>query len=74
MSSFYKLIVPSTISPRYMNDSEGFIDYIGKPVKSSAKANFTWNFKITLKTNRQVVFFDSSSHKIDLLSQNENAT
>ena len=51
MNSFYKLIVPSTISPRYMNDSEDFIDYKGKPVKSSGKANFTWNFKITLKTN-----------------------
>ena len=74
MNSFYKLIVPSTISPRYINDAEGFIDYIGKPVKLSGKATFTWNFKITLKTSHKVVFFDSPSHIIDLLSQNEDGT
>ena len=32
---------------------------------------FYWNFSITLRTSRKVVFFDSYSHNITLVSQNE---
>ena len=38
------------------------------------KPNFDWTFKIELKTTRKVVFFDSPSHNITLLNQNEKGT
>lgn len=40
----------------------------------SGPADFTWTFKIDLKTTRKVVFFDSPSHEITLLNQNEAGT
>lgn len=38
--------------------------------KSSGQSDFDWSFKIDLKTTRKVVFFDSPSHKVNLLNQN----
>jgi len=39
-----------------------------------AEGRFYWNFKISLKTSRKVHFFDSNTHDIDLLSQNDSKT
>ena len=38
--------------------------------KSNGKADYDWTFKIELKTTRKVVFFDTPSHDITMLSQN----
>jgi hypothetical protein len=38
------------------------------------EGKFYWNFKISLKTTRKVVFFDSNSHDISLVSQNDTQT
>lgn len=38
------------------------------------KSDFTWVFKIDLKTSRKVLFFDSPSHEINLLNQSEDGT
>ncbi|HMT72175.1 MAG TPA: hypothetical protein PKD16_18540 [Saprospiraceae bacterium] len=42
--------------------------------KSVGKAEFNWTFKIDLKTTKKVIFFDSPSHNITLLNQNEKGT
>lgn len=79
LNTFYKLQIPSTISPRYMQRS----DYneqveVPKQVKNktnlSAKPDFKWSFKIDLITTKKVIFFNSPSHNITLLNQNPNVT
>lgn len=37
---------------------------------SSGKPDFHWSFKVDLKTTRKVVFYESQSHKLKLISQN----
>ena len=77
MNTFYRVQIPSTISPRYLNSVQGIVkvpehmEHKGQP---SGKPDFNWSFKIELKTTRKVVFFDSPSHSITLLSQNEQGT
>lgn len=77
MNTFYKLVVPSTISPRFINRVENLIkipEHMQQKGELSGKANFTWTFKIEIKTNRKLVFFESSSHKLSMISQNKEAT
>lgn len=64
-----------TISPRYMNYiSEEAIHNALRNDKARSEGLFYWNFKITLKTTRKVPFFDSNSHDIELISQNDTKT
>ncbi len=77
MSTFYSLEVPCTISPRYMNKVEGVTkvsEHMKHKGQSSGPSSFTWSFKIELTTTRRAVFFDSPSHNITLLSQNDKGT
>ena len=77
LNTFYKLIVPGSISPRYMNRVDGLLsvpEHMKQKGVSSGKADFTWNFKISLKTTRKVIFFDSPSHQIKLVKQNDQGT
>lgn len=78
---FYQLHFPGTISPRYLNHvpkeeilmgyrREGF----NKIQSIGVQNTFTWTFKISLKTSRKVTFFDSHTHDIELISQNDPAT
>ena len=73
MNTFYRLQIPCTISPRYASN---FFDMLEKDKKNipKAKGDFTWSFKIELKTSRKTIFFDSPSHDITLLSQDESQT
>lgn len=68
--------MPGTISPRYMNQipNESIAKGWRKAGQVSSEGSFTWNFKISLRTTRKVVFFDSNSHDIMLLSQNDTQT
>jgi hypothetical protein len=64
-----------TISPRYMNyisKEEMVKAYRNQSAKS--KGDFYWNFKIIVKTSKKVCFFNSKSHSIQLLSQNDSKT
>ena len=75
-NTFYQLHIPGTISPRYLNWIP--IDLVAKGCRKAgqviSEGTFTWNFKISLKTSRKVVFFDSNSHDITLVSQNDTQT
>jgi hypothetical protein len=75
-NTFYQLHLPGTISPRYMNwiPKELLAKSCKKSGQVSSEGNFTWSFKISLKTTRKVVFFDSNSHDIMLVSQNDTQT
>ncbi len=76
-NTFYRLQVPSTISPRFMNKVEGktkVSEHMQHKGESSGKPDFDWSFKVDLRTTRKVVFFDSPSHDVTLLSQNEAGT
>jgi uncharacterized protein YegL len=42
--------------------------------KSCEKSDFSWSFKVELHTTRKVIFFESPSHKLTLLKQNEGCT
>jgi hypothetical protein len=42
--------------------------------KISGKPDFTWDFKIDLKTSKKVVFFKSPSHSIVVRSQTADGT
>ena len=39
-----------------------------------AKGDLYWDFRISLRTTRKVVFFDSHTHDISLVSQNDTCT
>ncbi len=73
---FYKLHLMGTISPRYMNYipneviEYGFKNYDAMKVQGK----FYWNFTIILKTSRKLHFFNSNSHEVILLSQNDSKT
>lgn len=73
LNTFYQLIIPSTISPRFMNKINGeakISEHQIQKGESSGKPDFTWSFKIILKTTRKAIFFDSPTHNITLLNQN----
>ena len=61
-----------------MNQVEGIVkkpehmQHEGK--SSSGKPDFDWTFKVDLHTTHKVIFFDSPSHDIKMLSQNEKGT
>lgn len=77
LNTFYQILVPSTISPRYMNQVGGVVkasESMQHEGEASGPANYKWSFKIVLRTTRRAVFFDSPSHAIDLVEQNEQGT
>lgn len=41
---------------------------------AKAEGKFYWNFEILVKTSRKLSFFDSHTHDIELLSQNDTQT
>ncbi len=69
---FYQLRLFGTISPRYLNHlpKQALLEGFRNPTAKASGA-FYWNFSISLRTSRKVVFFDSNSHDIALVSQNE---
>jgi hypothetical protein len=75
-NTFYQFHLPGTISPRYMNTipKEDIVKGFRKAGQVSAEGLFTWTFKISLQTSRKAVFYDSSSHDITLISQNDTQT
>ncbi len=75
-NTFYQFHLPGTISPRYMNSlpKEELAKGLRKARQVSVEGAFTWSFNISLQTTRKVVFFDSNSHDITLLSQNDTQT
>ena len=74
LNTFYKVQVPSTISPRYSAHAFERLEKDKKEGSKVAKGDFTWNFKVELRTTRKLIFFDSPSHDLTLISQNDQAT
>lgn len=75
-NTFYELKVPASVTPRFLkNYSEerlllGYRPY-GAP---KIEGDFYWSFHISLRTTRKVTFFDSSSHKLAVIKQNDTCT
>lgn len=61
MNTFYQVRVPSTVSPSFIKDHPQNLPY-------------TWSFMISLKTTHKTTFFDSPTHQISLVSQNQAGT
>ena len=62
-NTFYQLHMVGTISPRYMNYIPA--EQIRAGLRNDAakvKGDFYWNFTISLRTPRKVVFFKSNTH------------
>lgn len=79
LNTFYQLHVPALISPRFMNKVEGVTKVTEQSVNrdkgvSSGKADYDWTFKISIRTSRKLVFFDSPSHSVTMISQNQLGT
>lgn len=81
VSTFYRIQIPSTISPRFMNSVPKFEAKMGKldtslPIDPNTKISktngFTWNFNLILKTYREVALYKSTTHKLKTLFENEN--
>ena len=74
-NSFYQLTMAGTLSPRYMNHIPAN-KLIAGFRNEGAKMNgeLYWNFRISLKTTRKVVFFDSHTHALKLIYQNDTCT
>lgn len=74
MNTFYRIQIPSTISPRYINRVEnGFFkipEFIKNLGTSGEKPNYDWTFRIELRTTRKIIFFNSPSHKMTLTKNN----
>ena len=74
-NTFYQLHMSGTISPRYMNHIPGEVIKAGfRNEGAKSKGDLFWNFRITLKTTNKVIFFDSHTHGIELISQNKIGT
>lgn len=74
-NTFYQLHMPGTISPRYMSHISGDAIKTGfRNEKAKAKGDLYWNFRISLKTTRKVVFFNSHTHDVELVTQNKEGT
>ena len=74
-NTFYQLHVPGTITPRYMHNMPAEVLKKGlRNPTAKAQGEFYWDFKISLRTTRKVVFFDSQSHDINMTSQNDSGT
>lgn len=72
---FYQLHVVGTISPRYMRYIPAEMIKGGlRNEGAKASGQFYWNFTISLKTSRKAIFFDSNSHDIQLVCQNDAQT
>lgn len=75
MNQFYQLLVPSTISPRYMNTvpnsgkinrntAASVVDSLETAVlKQINKPDYTWNFLLTVRSTK-IIFYDCPSHKL----------
>ena len=77
LNTFYKVQVPSTISPRYTSHAFEQLEKDRKARLEGSKVaepNFTWSFKVEVRTTRKLIFFDSPSHDLTLISQNQSAT
>ena len=75
VNTFYQLHMTGTITPRYFNYiPQEQILYGYRNEEARVKGQFYWNFKITLKTSKRLVHFDSHTHPIALLSQNNEGT
>ena len=75
LNTFYQLHMVATISPRYMNYIPGEVVKAGlRSDGARSKGEFYWNFRISLKTSKKTIFFDSHSHDVELVSQNEGKT
>ena len=74
LNTFYKIQIPSNISPRYSSTLFERLEKDRKEGKKEVQGNFTWNFKVEVKTTRKLVFFKSPSHELSCLSQNKDAT
>lgn len=86
MNQFYQLLVPSTISPRYMNtvpnpsNSDSYprqstIDSLQTAVlKQIYRPDYTWNFVLTLRAMNRIVFDDCASHELVKVSSSEDQT
>ena len=65
------------ISPRYMNYISKKIVERGFRKKDSGhkvKGEFSWNFRISLKTTRRQIFAKSHTHELENVSKNRTAT
>lgn len=79
VNTFYRIQIPSTISPRYMNSvplSQVKKNQLETPLlmdpntKISQLPEFTWNFKINLWAHRKIAYFNSTTHKLKELFKN----
>lgn len=66
MNSLYKLRIPSTITPRYINDKKfdnAFVSNLLKIIPQYKEApKYTWTFALNLKSDNPLVFNNSSTH------------
>lgn len=81
VSTFYRIQVPSTISPRYMNSvplSQVKMDQLDPALltdlntRLTRTAGFTWNFNIILKTYRNIAYYNSTTHRLRKIYGSEN--
>ena len=87
MNQFYQLQIPSTISPRFMNTIPNPSTEIKTPSAASTidnletfilkeiyKPDYTWNFLLTVKASKKIIFEKSSSHSLVKTFSNEEQT
>lgn len=80
LNTFWQLIIPSTISPRYINDKAPPV-ILPEMAKLAETVNteipkYTWTFKINVRTNpnKKIVHCQSKTHDLLQLSMNEAKT
>jgi hypothetical protein len=74
-NTFYQLRMAGTISPRFLSHIPGETVKAGfRNAAAKAKGEFFWDFRITLRTSRKVLFSDSHTHGLELVSQNDART
>lgn len=80
LNTFWQLMIPSTISPRYMNDKAPPFEF-PEMAKIREQVNvelpkYTWSFKLSVSTNpnKRIVHCQSRSHDLLQLSINESKT
>lgn len=73
-NTFYQLKILASASPRYLNHIPREVIKKSYGNISKPKDLFHWSFKIYLRTTRKVVFYDSNTHPLVLVAQNDTKT
>lgn len=74
LSMFWTLMIPATISPRYLNEELPPAEFNPhtKSIEASEPPAYTWSFKVGVRSSRPITSCKSTTHDLLQLSLSTN--